>query len=169
MKQLLRSTRSGPTYPLSRTNSANQTRSLRRSSLRPSIEAGSVSAKPSRESAFVSSITSRLVKRRVDQLVAVSDDRVIALSNSRSRAIVSALAMSELPSSSTQCFPGSHGTFNMKAKMISTERCLLMMTWFASVLQWAATLVDRAAVVCMNLADAAITEVNKNAERLRTN
>ena len=120
-------------YPLSSMNKASQALSLRRSNILPIDVSGSIASNPSRASAFFASTTSRLANPSHSRS---SGDLTITLSSDKSSAIAKALDRKELPSSSSHCFPAdSHGTLNMYAMTISTERLRLFMTWFARFLQ----------------------------------
>ena len=97
-------------------------------------------------------------------------DGTISLLSEISMAMVRADAMYAHVPSSDQCSPGAiQGMFTMNPRTISGDRFRFVMRLRARSLQCAESLLDNADAVGMKSADAAIIEMNKKADCLRTN
>lgn len=157
------------TYPRSRTNKEIQHRSLLRSSSFPVSDHGSTSGKPSMASAI--RVSRHSPRARVSSEPCCSSSvGTKTLWRDRSMAILVAMEMYTHASSSVLCRPGNiHGMLIIKARTISTDLCRRSMTLCASVLTWLDNRLDKAAAEGMNSAEAAMTDVQRKAERVRVN
>lgn len=100
---------------------------------------------------------------------ASGDEGRMILFKYKSIAILNAIEMYVDVSSSAQCSPaGIHGMFTIKARTISTDLKRLIMTRSASFWRCRESRLCRASSEGENSADAAVIEVKRKAERLRT-
>lgn len=157
------------TYPLSRTNSDSHTRSLVRSKRLACGEKASISPNPSISKALPASMQSALAIRSRNPGGRIVDEGSTILFKDKSRAMVNAVDRYAQVRSLVQCRPGAiQGMLTMKAKTISTERKPENGIRRAKLSRWMQSRLHKAAIPVANDAEAARTDVNRNAERDRT-